>query len=86
MSNIALRDNGSISGIDGMLNQVAGAVTRQVREQILPVVQNDRDMQRNLARGLGEGIGDKLSPAAMVAATALLVLAGCYAYKTLKKR
>lgn len=82
MSNIALRSNGSISGIDGMLDQVAGAVTKQVRAQILPVVQQDRELQRNLARGLGEGLGDKLSPAAMVAAAGLLLIGGCYAYKT----
>lgn len=82
MSSIALRSNGSISGIDGMLDQVAGAVAKQVRTHILPVVQQDRELQRNLARGLGEGLGDKLSPAATVAAVGLLLLGGCYAYKT----
>lgn len=72
----------SLLGVGAMVDEVAGSVARQVRAQILPVVQQDKELQRNLARGLGEGLGEKLSPAAMVAAAGLLLIGSCYAYKT----
>lgn len=76
------KNDTSLLGMGEMIDHVTGAVARQVRTQILPVVQSDRELQRNLARGLGEGLGDKIAPAAALGAAALLVFAGCYAYKT----
>lgn len=76
----------SLLGMGEMMNEMAGAVARQVKTHILPEIRADQNLQRNLARGLGEGLGDKLSPAAMIAATGLLLIAGCYAYKTFGNR
>lgn len=86
MSQMAMQSDGRIMGIDGMLDQVTDAMTRQVKTHILPVVQSDERLQRNLARGLGEGLGDKVKTPLMVVGIAALVFAGAYAYKNVGRK
>jgi hypothetical protein len=54
---IELRSDGSIPGIDGLLDQVSHALGRRiipmVREQIVPVLQQDRDLQMNIGKAIG---------------------------------
>ncbi len=79
---------GRIPGIDGMLDQVAGAVVRQavpaLRDQILPVLQNDRALQRTVGRAAGEALAQKLWPFAFVTTAAAVIASACYVVRTVR--
>jgi hypothetical protein len=60
LPDIRYNADGSITGIDGLLDQIAAAVARRfvpiLRQEILPVLQEDRDMQMRIGRGIGREI------------------------------
>jgi len=60
LPDIRYNADGSIQGIDGLLDQIAGAVARRfvpiLRQEILPALQEDRDMQTRIGRGIGREI------------------------------
>jgi hypothetical protein len=57
LPDIQLHADGSISGINGLLDQISASLGRQIvpmlRHEILPIIQNDRDMQAQLGRAIG---------------------------------
>lgn len=57
LPDIQLRSDGSIDGIDGLLDQISASLGRRIipmlRQEILPVLQNDREMQATLGRAIG---------------------------------
>ena len=74
--------DGRIAGIDGVLDQIAGAVTRQVvpvlQNTVLPILQRDKDLQRTVGEGIGRGAVKALRPILWVMAGSVVVIA--YAY------
>lgn len=60
--------NGYVPGIDGMLSQVSGALVQQAKTQILPVLQQDRELQRTIGKAAGREIAKPLWVIAGVAA------------------
>lgn len=59
---------GQVSGLDPILDQVGNSVSRT----ILPVIQNDRALQREIGLAAGQAIGQQLRPYAL----ALVIIAG----------
>lgn len=61
---ITVGSNGRIAGIDGMLDQVAEAMARQagpmIRRDLLPVLQQDRGLQRTIGAAAGREIAKPL--------------------------
>lgn len=72
---IQVRADGSITGIDGMLDQISASVGRQIlpmlRDQVLPVLQNDRQLQMTVGRAAGQQIAKPLWALAIVTGTYL---------------
>jgi hypothetical protein len=68
---IYVRPDGSISGIEGMLDQITSSLVRQVRVELLPVLQADKNLQATL----GQGIGSEVAKPIWV----LVGIAGAYA-------
>lgn len=60
LPDIRYNADGSIAGIDGLLDQIASAVARRfvpiLREEILPTLQEDREMQMRIGRGIGREV------------------------------
>lgn len=67
-SNISVGANGYIHGIDGMLDQISGALLRQAKTEILPTLQNDRELQMTVGRAAGKAMAKPLWVIAGVAA------------------
>ena len=71
--------DGHVQGIDGMLDQVARAVMRYagpaLRQDVLPVLQEDTRMQTRIGQAVGAEIADRWRPWIIVGAGALSVLA-----------
>jgi hypothetical protein len=53
-------ENGYIYGIDGMLDQICGALARQGRSEWLPVLQRDTDLQARVGAGIGRELAKPL--------------------------
>lgn len=70
---------GRLVGVDGVLDQVAEAMRRQVepmvRDVVLPALQRDVALQRELGAAAGRSLAVELRPYAVVAAGALVLLA-----------
>lgn len=90
VADVEIDESGRIAGVDGVLNQVAEALARQagpmLRNEILPVLQRDRAMQRTIGAAAGAAIGRKLAPYAALSTLALVVIAGLKAKKYLDAR
>jgi hypothetical protein len=60
LPDIRYNPDGSIEGIDGLLDQIAAAVAKRfipiLRHELLPVLQEDRGMQMRIGRGIGREI------------------------------
>ena len=78
-ADIRVGDNGYIHGVDGMLDQIASALTRHavpaLREQILPVIQADQTMQARVGQAAGSAMAQRLLPWIVVGVSAVGVLA-----------
>lgn len=56
----AVGPDGHVYGIDGMLDQVAGALARQARTELLPAIQADRELQETIGRAAGREVAKPL--------------------------
>jgi len=74
---ITVLPNGAISGIQGMLDQIAGALVRQARVELLPVLQADQNLQRTI----GSAIGEKIAKPLWVIAGTVVLYAGWKVYR-----
>lgn len=78
-----LAPDGSVPALQGVIDQASGSLTQQlvpvIRNEILPVLQNDVELQMNIGRGAGEEIAKPL--------WLMVVLFGGYVtWKVLEKR
>lgn len=76
---IRVGDNGYIHGVDGMLDQIASALTRHagpmlVRD-VLPVVRQDHELQARVGGIVGDRIAKELQPYLLIGAGALAIIA-----------
>lgn len=53
-------ENGYIYGIDGMLDQICGAIARQGKAEWLPVLQQDKALQTTIGAGIGRELAKPL--------------------------
>lgn len=71
--------DGTITGVDGMLDQIAGALARQaapvVRQEIMPLILDDTDMQQRVGEAAGRALAEEWKPIAWVVAGSFVVLA-----------
>lgn len=71
--------DGRITGVDGMLDQIAAAIGRQVTpmltRDVLPLLQRDTALQRTVGQSLGQGLGHELRGPAWLLAGSVGVLA-----------
>ena len=78
-SEIRVGENGYIHGVDGMLDQIASALTRHagpmLRREVLPVLQRDETLQTRVGEAAGAAMAQKLLPWIIVGVGALGVLA-----------
>ena len=77
---IRVGENGFVHGVDGMLDQIASALTRHagpmlVRD-VLPVVQSDQAMQARVGQAVGQAMSERFMPWIIVGTGALAILAG----------
>ncbi len=56
----AVGTDGYIHGIDGLLNQISGALVRQAKTEILPTLQSDTAFQRTVGSAVGAEIAKPL--------------------------
>jgi hypothetical protein len=57
---IVVRADGSIAGIDGMLDQIGGALARQFRTELWPVIRADQALQQHVGRAVGRELAKPL--------------------------
>ncbi len=76
---IRVGDRGYIHGIDGMLDQVAGALSRHagpmIVRDVLPAVQKDHGMQMRIGTAVGQAVANEMQPWIILGAGALTVIA-----------
>lgn len=89
-SAIGVAADGRITGIDGMLDQVAGALVRQatpvVKTQILPALQQDKALQGTVGTAAGVAMADQLRPWVILGAVSLVAIAGTMLYRSIHSR
>lgn len=78
-ADIRVGPNGRVEGVDGMLDQIAAALSRHagpmlVRD-VLPAVQEDTAMQERMGAAAGQAMASRLIPWVALGAGALGVLA-----------
>jgi len=90
VADVEMDDTGHIQGIDGMLDQIAGALARQaapiIRQEILPTLQRDRAMQRTIGAAAGAAAARKLMLPAVVLSLAAVAIAGVQVKRYLDDR
>ena len=74
---ISVSENGYVHGIDGLLGQVATALMRSAKSELLPAVRRDQALQQ----AVGRAIGRELAKPLWVIAGATVVYVG---YKMLR--
>lgn len=57
---IQVAENGYVYGIDGMLDQICGALARQGKHEWLPVLQRDKDLQATVGASIGRELAKPL--------------------------
>lgn len=76
---IRVGPNGYIHGVDGMLDQIAAALSRHagpmIVRDVLPAVRADRQLQARVGAVVGQAIAQTLQPYLLVGAGALAILA-----------
>src|SRR5258708_37444025 len=85
---IGVGPDGRIAGIDGMLDQVAGALVRQatplVQSQILPAIQRDRALQATVGAAAGRAAAHALRPWVILGTVSLATLAAVSVYHAMR--
>jgi hypothetical protein len=76
---IRVGENGRIHGVDGMLDQIAGALVKQARpllvNDVIPVLRHDANMQTRIGSAIGQAVAAEYKPWIVLGAGALAVLA-----------
>ena len=76
---IRVGENGRIHGVDGMLDQIAGALVKHARpvlvQDLLPAVQRDARMQDRVGAAIGQSMAAELRPWLVVGVGALAIVA-----------
>jgi len=72
---------GRLVGVDGVLNQVAGAVAAQAARVLLPPLQADRELQRTIGAAAGRAIYREARPVVWTVAGAILATCGVLIYR-----
>lgn len=79
---VQFTSDGRIAGIDGVLNQIAEAVSRQVvpivRDTALPILQRDKELQRTIGDAAGRGAVKQLRPFLWIIAGSIALIAYTY--------
>lgn len=87
---IRVGKDGRIHGVDGMLDQIAQALTRHagpmLARDVLPIVQRDEALQARVGQAAGVAMADTLKPWVIAGAAALGVLAAIEAYRFYAQR
>ena len=82
---IRVGPNGRIHGADGMLDQIAQALTRHagpmLARDVLPIMQRDEALQARVGQAAGVAMADTLKPWVIAGASALAVLAVIEGYR-----
>lgn len=87
---IRVGEDGRIHGVDGMLDQIAGALAKHagpmlVRD-VIPVLKSDTVLQRNLATQVGKAAANELRPWMILGAVFSAVLVGVHLYRLHRDR
>ena len=87
---IRVGKDGRIHGVDGMLDQIAQALTRHagpmLARDVLPIVQRDAALQTRVGQAAGVAMAATLKPWVIAGASALAVLAVIEGYRFYTQR
>ena len=87
---IRVGKDGRIHGVDGMLDQIAQALTRHagpmLARDVLPIVQRDAALQTRVGQAAGVAMASTLKPWVIAGASALAVLAVIEGYRFYTQR
>ena len=76
---IRVGDDGRIHGVDGMLDQIAGALMRHagpmIARDVMPAVREDPALQTRVGQAVGQAVGQEIRPYLLVGAGALALIA-----------
>ena len=88
--NIRVGPGGRIQGVDGMLDQIAQALTRHagpmLARDVLPIVQRDEALQTRVGQAAGVAMADNLRPWIIAGVGALGILAVIEGYRFYAQR
>lgn len=97
-SDVRIGPDGRITGINGILDQIAEAAARQVgpliqqvvppilRNDVLPILQRDKEMQREIGMAVGTAAARELKPWIILIGVSLGVMAGVQVAKYTRSR
>ncbi len=84
-ADIQLGSDGRLSGIDGVLDQILSSIVRNARplitDDILPVLQRDKELQREIGAAAGNAAAARIAPALWLIGGALALGAIALAYQ-----
>lgn len=87
---IGIGPDGKMTGIEPILDQITKSVVDNagpmIRNQLLPVLQADKAMQREVGRAIGHAIAKHLQLPAWIAAGALATIAAVMVKNAMEKR
>lgn len=95
---VAIGSDGRLSGINGILDQIAEAAARQVvpiiqqtvppilRNDVLPILQRDKEMQKTIGTAAGIASAKELKPWVILIGLSLGVIAGVQVAKYVRSR
>ena len=87
---IRVGKDGRIHGVDGMLDQIAQALTRHagpmLARDVLPIVQRDEALHTRVGQAAGVAMADRLRPWVIAGASALALLAVIEGYRFYTQR
>ncbi len=95
---VRIGTDGRISGIEGILDQIGEAAARQVvpiiqqtvpgllKNDVLPILQRDKEMQRTIGAAAGKAAAQGLKPWLILAGLSLGVIAGVQVAKYVRHR
>ena len=76
---IRVGENGYIHGVDGMLDQIGGALMKHagpmIVRDVLPAVQQDKQLQVTIGAAMGQSIAEQLQPWIIVGVGAISLIA-----------
>lgn len=82
---IAFAPDGSITGVDGLLNQIAGALARQavplIRTELLPALEQNTAIQDRIGAAAGREAVRELKPYLWTVTGAVVLAVGVYLYR-----